>query len=523
MQARAPDEGPSGVRPSASETSSQLTYEEVDIEERHDPMLLRAVVARHNINSTKSLVAAYNVTTDEDERAVLLGWLRKYHERREDSLAPKAVLEYAELVDITPRSEDEEAIIQNLIDDLRSCISGGEFLKPNFAAAIFRALVHVDVSVNGGVAEQVVITRKLLGSLSATPKLERGNFSVHRGIFLVLQQTLYLLRKSSQSRIDEEEKEELRFAIAEQERVFEQSCKYYPVKFHFQVLRQTVERLKTRDIWFIAEAFFVICEFCGFAHVLHSLPMLACIDICPEAVQRAYRKTRDSVENMGVLKRPWFDTLWNLTTARLKAAKDEIYLTAFESVYNTTLENQRRMRNSEELKALRFGIIDELGILAIEGSSESTRREATFRLSDLATQQAIGEEWIDDDDILTALLDAIYEVHKSGQCNEKTKDSLTALHRYCEDYAGDAMMAWLDGKSMEEKLRARSPLAAQLEHKDLFIKTRKDVGYTPLTGEDLRKIYLRDDFATVMPCKSELLPVDDCFVFEGGFFARRRI
>ena len=503
MQARAPDEGPSCVQPSASETSSQLASQDVEIEERRNPMHLRAVVEKHNINSTKSLVAAYNKTTDEDERALLIGWLRKYHQRREDCLKQKAVLEYSELVNITPRSLSEEDILKNLIRDLCSSIPVGNFLPPDFAAALHRALVRVDPSVYG-VAELMVVARKLLESLSPTPKLERENFLVYRGTFLTLQQIFFLFLKSNQGGIGKEAKHEFRQVIAAKERFLRRSCEYYPVKFRFQVLCQAVEHLEARDTSRIAEVFLITGGFCGSAHVLHSLLMLACIDVCPEAVQRAFRKARAAVEDMGVLKRPWFDSFQNLMAARLEAAKDETKLDIFGSVCSTAIESQRRMKNGEELKALRFGIIDELGMLAVEGSSENARREATIRLSNLATQQAISEGWIGDDDILMALLDGIYKVHKTGQCNETTKETLIALHQSCEGSTRDALMEWLDGNSIEEKLRAGSPLAATLEHKDLFIKTRRDVGYTPPTGEDLRKAYLHDNFATVMSRENEL-------------------
>ena len=553
MQARAPDEGPSGVRPSESETSGlwpseseisglwpsesetggvwpsesetgglwpsesetggvwpsesetggQRIPQAVGIEERHALTLLRAVVRRHNIHSTKSLVAAYNKTTDKDECAVLLGWLRKYHQRRDDCVMPKAVLEYAELVNIVLRSENEGDILKHLIQDLCSCIAERNFLPPNFAATLYTALVHVDPPVCGGVAELMVVTRKLLGSLSATPILKRNNFSAHRKSFLALQQTHFLFRKSNQSGIGKEEKRELRQAIAAKERALKRSCEYYPVQFHFQALRQAVEHLQARDASCVTKAAIYTCGFCGFAHLFHPCLMLECIDIFPEAVQRASRNAQAAVEDMGVLKRPWFALLWNLKAARVEAAKDEMNLDRFESVYSITMKNQQKMQNGDDLKALRFGIIDELGLLAIEGSSERTRRETTITLSNLVTQQAISEGWIDDDDILIALLDVTHDVYKTGSCNEKTEEALMALHRCCEDSARDAMTVWLDGRSMEEKLRAGSPPATQLEHKDLFIKTRKDVGYTSLTREDLRQTYLRDDFATVMSCRNE--------------------
>ena len=504
MQTRAPDEGPSGGWPSASETGGQLTSQDAGGKERYDKRLLRTVVEKNDIDDTKSLVATYNMTTNEDERAVLLGWLRKYHERREDCLTQKSVLEYAELVNITPRSKSEEDILKNLICDLCSRISELNFLPPNFATALYKALVHVDPLVCG-VAQLVDVARKLLSSLSATPNITRENFSVHRGTFLALRQSFFLLNAVNQNEIKKKEKRELRRSIAEKERTMEFSCNYYPVAFHFQVLRRAVERLKedttTRRVPQTEQ--YAISETCGFEHVFHLLRNLARCNVDPTALGASYEENRGPVVEMSNMsKKPLFDSLWNLMAARLEAAKEETNLDLFESVCNATIENQQKTENGEDLKTLRFGIIEELGMLAIEGSSESTRRETTIMLSNLAVQQAITEGWIDDDDILIALLDVIHEVHKNGLCNEETEEALTALHRYCEGSTRDVMTVWLDGKSIEDKLRDGSPPAAQPEHWDLFMKTSKDVGHNPI-GEDLRKTYLRDDFTIVMFCRND--------------------
>ena len=248
IQAQAPDKGPSNDGRFASRISSRPVIERSGIEERYNPKLLRFVARKHNIESAKSLVSVYNVTTAEDERAVLLGWLRKYHERREDCLTPKAALEYAELANVAPRSTNEKDIVKNLIRDLSSCICEENFLLPNLADVLYTALVHIDPSAYEDVEQLVVVARRLLGSLTREPKLMRRTFVEHESAFLALQQTFYLLREANQNKIDEEEKQELRRTVAEKERTMKLSCKYYPVNFHFKSLRQAVERLKDEDI-----------------------------------------------------------------------------------------------------------------------------------------------------------------------------------------------------------------------------------------------------------------------------------
>ena len=120
MQTRRPDEGPSETGITVSGTGGRPVVRGSNAKERYDPKLLRFISKKHSIDSTRPLVAAYKVTTNEDERAVLLGWLRKYHDRREDCLTPEAALEDAELSNVAPRSTSEKDVVKDLIRDLSS-------------------------------------------------------------------------------------------------------------------------------------------------------------------------------------------------------------------------------------------------------------------------------------------------------------------------------------------------------------------------------------------------------------------
>ena len=509
MKARAADEGPSGGGSAASGIGGQTVAEDtVVIEERYNPKLLRAVAKKHNVDSTKSLVAAYNATTHEDERAVLLGWLRKYHERQEVCLAPKAVLEYAELVNVAPRSTSEKDIVKNLIRDLSSCICEGKFPTPNLAAALHRALVHIDPSSFDDAEQLVVVARRLLASLTREPKLTGRTLPEHEATFLALHQTFFLLRQANQKRIDEEEKQELRRAIAEKEEAMRLSCKHYPVSFHFRALRQAAERLKDEDASSSVAQMkrCLICGLCGSVHVFRFLRDLARCDVDPTALADAYERNRVAMADMGVAKRPWFDTLRVLMARRLDASKDETKLESFEASYDAAMCHQRGMKNGEDLKALRYGIIRELGVLAREGLPESVRKAATIKLVDLAKDQAVREGWGGDVDILVALLDVVRELQGIGQCDEDIKNALLALHQSCTGLAQGASAEWLGGSSIEDKTATRCPRTPDAEHDCLCTKIGRDVGYIPLAivnskEEELRKRYLRADFATVLPQK----------------------
>ena len=510
MQVRAPDEGPSSGGPSAPTVGDggQSMTPQAAAAERQDPKVLRAVAKKYAIDSTKTLVEAYNAATD-NERAVLLGWLLRYDRRNKECLSGESVLDYAELARITPSSIRDKGVLKNLVCSLCSCVHPGKFLEENVAAALFKALVHVDPSVSGGVAQLLVMARKLLSSLSPEPRLTRDNFAEHEATFLALLQTLLLLSEISQNGVYEKEKQELRQAVVEKERAMELSCKYYPVSFHFKTLRQAVERLGTKDTSSRhAHAMQNVgCVLCGFLYLFHCVGNLARCDIDPEALQDAYIKARVAIANIAVWRKPWFDTFKNLMIARQEASKDEIKLELFETNFSAAIELQENTKDKEDSKALRYGIVRELGTLAIDGLSENARNAATKKLVDLATQQIVDEGWTSDSHVLIALLDVMCELHGIDQHNEDVKNALLVLHQFCEGSAKKASEEWMDGNSIENKLQERNPQRAAVEHENLCIKIGRDVGYIPLAimnskGGELKKRYMREDFAKVIHKKA---------------------
>ena len=480
--------------------------EDSNAEGRHDPKLLRAVVAKYKIDSTKSLVAAYNITNDKDERAVLVGWLCKYGSRSEECLTPKSVLEYSELANIAPRSQHDKGILKSVVDTLCSYLCQREFLKTSFAVALYRTLVLVDSSAYGSVADLMLLAMNLLNSLSPKPKLEKETLRDTKRHFshcnkpfscLIISIGKTYTKKKNKSFVD---------PLQQRRKSWSFRASITPVNFHFKAIQQAVERLETKDAPSLpAQALRCVAYgLCAFFHVFHCVGNLARCDVDPDADRDAYRQGRAFIVDMGVPKREWFDAFQSLIDARIESSKDETKLGLFESRYGIAMENQRPMKKGEDLKALRFGIVQELGILANEGPSDNTRENATTMLVDLATHHFVDEGWIDDVDVLIAFLDILHELHKTGRCDADTTGALKLLHCSCESFAKEALTEWLGGNSLKDKLRARSPQRHVVEQKDLCVKIGRDVGYVPIAimeskREELRRKYLCDNFATVSP------------------------
>ena len=505
MQDRAADEGPSGEGLSESRIGDQPLAEDiVDTEERYDPKLLRAVTKKYNINSTKSLVKAYNAATDKDERAVLLGWLRKYNERSDIFLNLNTVLEYADLANIVSRPAHDDDVLKNLIHSLCSCINQENFRKPNFAVALYRALKAADPSVYGGVAQLIVVATALLGSLSPEPKLTRKNYAEREATFLALQQTFFLLHEADQTEIEEEEKQKLRKTIAAKERTMKLSCRYYPVSFHFKALRQAVERLKDEDAASrVAQAKqYLVCGLCGFVHVFHFLRNLARGDIDLTALESAYERNQTAIDNLGVAKRPWFDLFRELMAKRLEVSKDETQPRLFGSEFDAAVHSQQKITIEEDLKAIRFGIIQEMRLSARQTTCETVRKEVTTKLLMLATSCEIFGEWFNDADIFTAFLDALHEIHTMSGDNQETAKAFRQMQQSYEGHVGSTLRAWLNGTNVEDKLRIRNQRETYAERNKVFLKIGREVGYVPLTTirsniTELKDTYKDDNFAEV--------------------------
>ena len=529
MQAMAPDEGPSEVGFPASGIGSRPIIERSNARQCDDPRLLRAVAMKYNIDSTKSLVEAYNKTTDKDERAVLLKWLRKYGRRSEECLRLESVLEYSELSKIKSRSSHEDDVLGDLFRGLCSRLCQGEFLETNTAIALYRTLTHAEPSSYGGTAQLVNVTKKLLGTLSPQPKLTRENFAKHEATFLALHQAFFLLHMSNRNDIDEKEKQDLRRAIAAKENELELSCKCYYVRFHFKALRQAVERLELRDAPSkLTQAMrCVACGLYALLHVFHCFRNLARCDIDPAAIADACEKSQAYFVGIGVSRKAWFDSFRTLMAARLAASKTEMDLEHFDLAYRTEIEKQRTTRDGEDLKALRFGIIQELGVLVNKGSPEHVRRDVALKLTELTARQAVDGGWIEDDDVLVALLDVLRELDAITESNEETKEALRVLYESCRSGASKELTELMKAKDMEDRHRTEISQALQEERTNLCTEIGRDMGYIPpavinSNREDLRRTYLKDDFATVTSLKGQGR-VNESLVLEGGFFVRRRI
>ena len=524
MQTQALNEELSAKGPSASGSGGNRRLPESNIQGKHASRLLRAVAKKHNIVSTESLVAAYNATTVLNERAVLHNWLLKYGETKEDCLKPKAVLEYSELAKVAHFSEQDARVPRNLVYDLGSLIHRDEFLDENVAKALLSALTWADVTVYDDLAQLFVLAKRLLFSLSSELRLTKHNFAKHEASFLALSQVLFLLQSVGRGYVLEEEKKALRQAVAQKRDEMKLSVQYYPVFFHFELIQQAVERLEVEDTpsRLTKAARYTASGLYGGMLAFHFLRKLVGGDIDPASIEAAYRKGRAAIASARVSELKWYDILQILTAARLSALKEEKKNELLALAYDVVMEGQRKTTREANQKALRYGIVQEMRLLASDkGASQDGRKKASTKLVELATNQAISENWTHDTDILTEILDALLAIYTTGEENQEIAEAFRTIQQSCDERTKEAFTTWQDGNTIEEKIQIQCQEDTNKEQIDVFIKTGVAVGYLhPSTIcsniDDLKRTYLHDGFATVSACDIVSIKHKSCYS-EGAF------
>ena len=505
MQEQALDEESSAGRPSEAEELSCPCPPKLDTQELNDRRLLRAISKECNIDSTNSLVAAYNAMANGVERNVLFRWLRQYNTRNEESSRPHTVFEYAELAKIVPRTGQDKHLLRDFVRVLchRLCECKGEFLHENVTKALLSSLTWVESSVYDEPGQLRNLAIDLMSSLPSRVELTGQNFSQYEATFLAIHQVFFLLHVIGRHRLLEDKKKQLRQAIKQKREEMESSRRHYPVRFYFDLIQQAVERLETEDApSSIAQAGrTAISALHGGVHILHLLRDLACVDINPVAVKDAYKTCRDVIANRRVSEKQWYDLLQVLIAARLCALKAAEKIDLFTCAYGFVMEEEKKIEHKDDQNALRYGIIQEIRILANQASCEDVREMATTKLVELATNHAVLESWNYDSDLLIALLDAVHEIHLIAECKQRTTEALRKMNCCCREHARETVTMWLGDDTMEDKLQMQEQTNTDCK-KELFISIGGKVGYLPITTirdnvEELKKKYQHDNFAKV--------------------------
>ena len=170
--------------------------------------------------------------------------------------------------------------------------------------------------------------------------------------------------------------------------------------------------------------------------------------------------------------------------ASLKSLEDASKYADFEQGLRS-LQGKLKQATEEGREALRFGVVQQLRMLALDSPTDTVREASTKQLADLA-QPAV---WGGKPAVMEELLDGLAQIAVQGAAKEQAKGALNSLIassevRHRERFhlrparreavarkaaAQEAIQAWLGGKTLADRLRALpAPAAAPDSSESLF-------------------------------------------------------
>jgi hypothetical protein len=191
---------------------------------------------------------------------------------------------------------------------------------------------------------------------------------------------------------------------------------------------------------------------------------VAKLDFDLDAFKSGYKSLQEAFAGKSITAEDWYDWHQAMNQASLLSLEDASKYADFKQ----GLQKAREIRRSSQVpeqgrQALRFGVVQQLRMLALDSPTDTVREASTKQLSDLA-QPAV---WGGKPEVMEGMLDALAEIAVHGKEAEQAQEALKSLeslakspevHRNLLDWsntqrkkaAQEAIQAWL-GEDKEEK------------------------------------------------------------------------
>jgi tetratricopeptide (TPR) repeat protein len=299
--------------------------------------------------------------------------------------------------------------------------------------ALAYTLSVIDTGVfKGNTASLTRLATTLLDRLNPKENhLNQVNYVYYHSMLSSLHQVFALMREVSGNCLGPKTELYKSFKAKIQE-LKKESAGYYPIRYHVQLIEQSLSRLEAANSGFTrSDAGHALWALLYFGQVV-----VNAITLNPdiEALEIGYEHFRELVERPGIKKKDWYDThqlMYFLACMSLEKEKPEHFEQFKKHLSNLTIQGIK----SEGHYALHFGVGKQLKSLSLHGPTLHIRQESIKLLADKAWQlrqqiSGLPDErhkvlagWRED-------LAAIAAQSKEGEDRKKTKD---ALHQLLEN------------------------------------------------------------------------------------------
>ena len=396
--------------------------------------------SERQVRCTDCLVRLYNSTPDEDEKEAIARRLYTFGAAFRNLMPwekAENAEEYARVANIEVRCLRDRELVYSVLNTLRKTLHDDMYAIAPIAKALSHVLVCLDVSVFEGNPSELL---RLADSLARTLKRcriahNRQTFEQHRHTFVALYQACAVVHRIA-PRLDASlsvkwHQDRLRKSVENF-----RDAPHYPYRFYRILILQSIHRLAEE------EETSVLCNAVqrfmtgttGVLYVYHFFRSLLSIDVDVASFSEGLQRLKAAYADDTLQRKPWFDWLQPLSSAAMLCLTDPEKFESFQSRLEEILEYQRNMRDREERKAVRYGIVNELTFVATMAESAEVRKKAMFELQYLATCLTLSEGWYEDPEVCEGLLDAASRVYQHGEFCPNMRALLKMLTRPARDH-----------------------------------------------------------------------------------------
>ena len=474
-------------------------------------------------DSTAALVKDFNDAQTTQKRQVLVQCIGWFSKEAVETLTTADLQAYSALAHIQADTPANRELLASYFNSLCNKVKQGQYGEKPLIEALEYTLQNMDSQVFDGDPEPLIrLGNDLLDRLDPRKNaLIKKAYPTYRSTLYALHQTLVLIKLIGvQGQLDSTKEQGLYRQFEAKIQALSDNTEHYPIVYHARLLEQSLKRLKEHEKLSgrILKRGFHFLQGAAYSGQV----VLGAIQIGLEvdAIKEAYDHFKEALTRQGIKAEDWYDWHHTMNYASLLSLKDaRKYKDVFEKELAVLLPalKDKKIKHQEGRQALRFGVVQQLRMLALDSPIDTVREASTKKLVELAQVK----EWGGKTNVMEGLLDGLAEIakHSQGAEKEQAKKALEKLNSSLEEPASfwerreaaaqKAITAWLGGQELAAKLRAIPARAAAPAAVGLFRVIHdalKEMANPAKVRQELKEYYQQPAFAQVKSLFEEEKP-----------------
>lgn len=462
------------------------TSASVQLDLRNTDSSIAELGTRPDITDTRTLVEAFNRSTDRLERKEFRKWLSAYGDYLNErvTITDEESQFLHELFEITPSDDEDNAVVSKLFFSVHKHVITEVECSVNLMKSLDFALNKITLPI---VADRYDRLQSLIDNLLkklAAASFTRATFETYGMMLFVLYRTVVFLQNVPQV-LTSSKRQEIKSLLTK----IEEKQEYYPIAYYARLIKIGINKLESGSLFVTMIsvghcAFYMTLGALNFSQAIIAAAHLnldvSAFEAGIENLRKAFPDFFDNWRNKSLDYR--LELIFQATAATVKTKEFKHFKSCFDEVMKR-LDKARFKRLN--WKMTRFCIVTQLRWLALNGPSAIVRNDALEQLVTWGNRCCIDNpRYYESRHVFQALLEALYAVHKNRDDRDKTSNVLRKMASTTELRFEPIVNEWLEFKSVEDKLLEASP--SNLEVPDfLYIEVRKKIGFV-LTHEDIQ-------------------------------------